>query len=189
MSNQQVHINPEDEKNLINGCLEDNRRYQEVFYRKFAPTMYAVCKNYAEDRDEAMEFLQEGFIAVFRSLKNYRFEGSLEGWVRRIIVFKTIDLLRKKKRYVELLSEHKHDLEVYEAAEEFELSGVNLAAQRIRELVNDLPKKAQLVLKLYVLEGLTHAEIAETLGISVGTSKSQLNYARNSLKKSIKEHE
>ena len=187
MIDSKSHINPEDEKALIQGCLEDNRRYQETFYRKFASKMYGVCKSYAKDRDEAMEFLQEGFITVFKSLGNYRFEGSLEGWVRRVIVFKTIDLLRQRQRYEEVIRDHQYDLQDYEEAHEFELNAA-FGTQRIRAFVNELPGKAQLVLKLYVLEGLTHAEIAASLGISQGTSKSQLSYARALLKKRLTEN-
>lgn len=168
---------------LVKKCIEDDRKYQEALYRNYAPKMYSVCKYYTRDRDEAMDFLQEGFIMVFRNLHKYRHEGSLEGWIRRVIVFRTIDLLRKQKRYDEVIALYKED-EIYEN-EEFEIETKGIIGDRIRELVNKLPEKARLVLKLFAIEGLSHQEISESLGISVGTSKSQLNRARKLLKESL----
>ncbi len=184
MSSNLKNIEQLDEKILIQKCIEDDRLYQEALYRKFAKKMFQVCKRYTGDSDEAMDFLQLGFIEVFSKLKNYRFEGSLEGWIRRVITFKTIDALRKEKRYQEVIGEL--DIELQVEAEEFELWDKQTNAERLRELVNQLPGKAALVLKLFVIEGLTHNEIAEHLDISVGTSKSQLNRARTLLKASLK---
>ena len=171
------------EKELIEHCIADDRKYQEIFYKRFAPTMYRICQNYATDRDEAMDFLQEGFIAVFDNLHKYRFEGSLEGWIKKVIIYKIIDLLRGKKRYYEALA--KMDNEQFDEQEEFELENAQISAEKIKNLVNYLPEKASLVLKLYALEGYTHKEIAEILNISVGTSKSQLNRARKMLKAAL----
>lgn len=172
-----------DEKLLIKKCIEDNRLYQEAFYKKFSPKMYAVCKNYAESRDEAMDFLQDGFISVFNNLHKYRFEGSLEGWVRRVIVFRTIEALRRKKRYNEVLLE----VQGVESTgpEEYEIENISTPAEKIRELVNKLPEKAGLILKLYAIEGFTHAEISEITGVSIGTSKSQLSRARKLIKEGL----
>jgi len=171
------------DKYLVERCVEDDRKYQEIFYRKFAPTMYGICKNYASDRDEAMDFLQNGFISVFKNIHNYRFEGSLEGWVKRIIIRRAIEELRSKKRYAEVLEDYKYELED-EAIEETS-SYSKEALANVKSLVNDLPGKAGLVLKLYVLEGYTHKEIAEILNVSVGTSKSQLNRARKLIKEGL----
>lgn len=168
-------------EDLINGCINDERKYQELLYKKYAKKMFVVCKSYARDRDEAMDFLQEGFIEVFKNLNNYRFEGSLEGWIRKVIVYKSIDKLRKEKRYQEVVRDF--DEKGVSLPVEFELEGAkDDTKKKIRELVNQLPGKAGLILKLYVLEGLTHKEIAEHLEISEGTSKSQLNRARKLLK-------
>jgi RNA polymerase sigma factor (sigma-70 family) len=120
MSNTPQNIDLLDEKVLVQKCIEDDRRYQEAFYRKYAKQMFQVCKRYARDHDQAMDFLQEGFVEVFRKIENYRFEGSLEGWVRRVIIFKTIDALRKEKRYQEVVSELEEELSV--DPEEFELN-------------------------------------------------------------------
>lgn len=183
MKHKFEYINTNNEQLLVEKCIEDNRLYQEAFYKKFAPKMYSVCKNYAENRDEAMDFLQDGFISVFNNLHKFRFEGSLEAWVRRVIVYKTIETLRRKKRYNEVLS--KVDNIEYTEPEEYELENVKTPFEKIRELVNNLPKKAGLILKLYAVEGYTHAEIAEITGVSIGTSKSQLNRARRLIKEAL----
>lgn len=185
MENLEQHSGAIDERELINGCLKDDRHYQEQLYRKYAKQMFIVCKRYARDRDEAMDFLQEGFIEVFRKLENFRFEGSLEGWIRRVITYKAIDHLRKENRYQEVTKEF--DAELITPEHSFELdSAREIGADRIRELVNELPGKAGLVLKLFVLEGLSHKEIAQYLEISEGTSKSQLNRARLLLRSALK---
>lgn len=175
--------NSEQDLALVKGCLEDDRTAQEALYRKYAPQMYGVCMNYAKDRDQAMDFLQDGFIEVYRKIESYRGEGALGGWIRRVIIYRTIDALRKEKRYQEVIRLAEHEQEVL--PEDFELDNVQNGIDKIRELVDTLPGKAALVLKLYVLEGLTHQEIAEYLEISVGTSKSQLNRARTLLKASL----
>jgi len=182
MADKKNHIDLE-EKAIVEGCINDDRHYQELLYKKYGAKMYNVCRSYASDRSQAMDFLQEGFIEVFKKIGNFRFEGSLEGWVRRVVVFRTIDALRKEKRYQEVIN-----LQVDSAfvlPEEYEIEETKTKKEKLRELVNNLPGKAGLVLKLYVLEGLTHQEIADYLEISVGTSKSQLNRARTLLKETI----
>ncbi len=183
MSSKLKNIDQYSENELVEGCLKDDRKFQELLYKRFAPKMYGVCKNYAESRDEAMDFLQEGFISVFANLHRYRFEGSLEGWIRRIIVRRAIESIRKKKRYLEVINDANHP--IHTEAEEYEIPNVKVGAEKVRELVKTLPEKAALVLKLYVLEGYTHAEISEITGVSIGTSKSQLNRARKLLKEAL----
>ena len=172
-----------DEHLLVEKCIEDNRLYQEAFYKKFAPKMFAVCKNYADSRDEAMDFLQDGFVSVFNNLHKYRFEGSLEGWVKRVIVYRTIEALRRKKRYNEVLSKV-DNIESVEPVD-YEIENISTPVEKIKNLVNGLPEKAGLILKLYAIEGYTHAEISEILGVSIGTSKSQLNRARKLIKEGL----
>jgi RNA polymerase sigma factor (sigma-70 family) len=183
MERNYENIDTLDEHLLIKKCIEDDRLYQEAFYKKFAPKMYAVCKNYAESRDEAMDFLQDGFISVFNNLHKFRFEGSLEGWIRKVIVFRTIEALRRKKRYNDVLSEMEYDEST--APEEYEIENISTPVKKIRQLVEELPEKAGLILKLYAIEGFTHAEISEITGVSIGTSKSQLNRARKLIKEGL----
>ena len=166
-----------EEKPLIEGCLKNNRRYQEALYRRFADKMYRVAWTYAKDEDEASDILQDGFINVFRNLHRYKFEGSFEGWIRRIIVNKALEHYRSKRRKEEVIrefSEHQ-SLMVDDLLS-------SLQAKELVNLVNKLPEKAAMVLKLYAIEGYAHREIADMMGITEGTSKSQLNRARGLLR-------
>jgi len=142
--------------------------------------MFTVSLTYTDDEDEACDILQEGFIKVFRNLHKFNFEGSFEGWVRKIIVNTALEHYRKKVRQEENLS-------VYETYIEPQIEGIldSINANELIKLVNELPSKAAMVLKLYAIEGYSHKEISEQLGVTVGTSKSQLNRARFLLKKSI----
>jgi RNA polymerase sigma-70 factor (ECF subfamily) len=136
---------------------------------------------YAKDRDEAADFLQEGFITVFGKLHLYKFEGSFEGWVRRIIVNTALSALRKKKRFMEVNT----PIEEFPETDTFNEDVTVIPSGKVIEMVGDLPLKAGTVLKLYAIEGYSHQEIAEIMDISVGTSKSQLNRARTLLKKAF----
>lgn len=142
--------------------------------------MYNVCLTYTDDEDEACDILQEGFIKVFRNVHSFSSDGSLDGWIRRIIVNTALEFYRKKKR-------NKEVMEVYEYFIEPEIDGIleKMNTDNLIGLVNRLPVKAQMVLKLYAIEGFSHKEIAEQMAISEGTSKSQLNRARVLLKEAI----
>ncbi|MDP3556235.1 MAG: RNA polymerase sigma factor [Bacteroidota bacterium] len=151
-----------------------------MLYRKFADKMYNVSLTYAKDDDEANDIMQEGFIKVFRNLHTFHFENSLEGWVRKIIVNTSLEFYRKKKREKEVLEE-------YEYFTEPKIDGIleTINAQHIISLVNQLPSKAAMVLKLYAIEGYSHKEIGAMMEVTEGTSKSQLNRARFLLKEAI----
>ncbi|WP_225000385.1 RNA polymerase sigma factor [Cesiribacter sp. SM1] len=168
------------EKELIERCIARERQYQEVLYRKYADKMYNVCLTYTKDEDEAADVLQEGFIKVFANLNNYTFGGSFEGWIRKIMVNTALVQYQKKRKETENLSVYKTYIE---PAVETILETIH--ADAVIELVNNLPEKAGLVLKLYAIEGYDHQEIADLMGISVGTSKSQLNRARFLLKEAM----
>tara|TARA_Y100001934_G_C12059521_1_gene634647 strand:- start:30 stop:581 length:552 start_codon:yes stop_codon:yes gene_type:complete len=169
-----------EDKDLIEGCLKNDRLYQEALYRKFADTMYRVAWTYAKDDDEAADILQDGFINCFRNLHRYKFEGSFEGWIRRIIVNKALEYYRSKRRKEEVTREY---YERQEHSTDDLLSGIQ--ARELIGMVNHLPDKAAMVLKLYAIEGYAHREIADLMGISEGTSKSQLNRARGLLRDRI----
>ena len=146
--------------------------------------MFGVCKYYAEDRDEACDFLQEGFITVFRKLEQYQANGSLEGWIRKIIVNTSLQAIRKKKvfnNHFDLIKIEQEELHSEEP------EGYDVNPNDLIQWVNELPKKASLVMKLYAIEGYTHKEISEILEISIGTSKSQLNRSRALLKAKMNE--
>ncbi len=176
-------MSSEEEKEIILNCLKNDRSSQEKLYRAHADKMYNVCLYYADDRHEARDFLQEGFLTVFRKLDQYKFDGSFEGWVRKVIVTTALGQLRKKKRYNEVVEDYR----LSEIENDFEIEDLDtIPVKKVITMVNDLPGKCSIVLKLFAIEGYTHPEIAEIMGISIGTSKSQLNRARLLLKKSFK---
>lgn len=171
MTPQSNHNIPESD--LINGCIEGNRRMQEELYRRFSPRMYAVCLRYAGNTEEAEDILQEGFIKIFKKLDSFRNEGSFEGWIRRIFVNTAIEHFRRK-RYLQPVTEKEEN-----TLEGNYLSVLdNLAERDIMELVQQLSPGYRTVFNMYVVEGYTHKEIGDMLGISEGTSKSQLSRAK-----------
>lgn len=166
------------DQELVKRCMANERSYQEQLYRRYADQMYNVCLSYNSDQDEACDILQEGFIKVFRKLEQFKFDSSLKGWIRRIMVNTALDHYRKQKR-------HEEKIESYtKIAISPRIGNVldQINAQALIELVNELPTRAAIVLKLYAIEGYNHKEIAQKLAISEGTSKSQLHRARTLLK-------
>lgn len=151
-----------------------------MLYRKFADKMYNISMTYTDDEDEASDILQEGFIKVFRNIHTFGSQGSLEGWVRKIIVNTALEFYRKKKREKKVLENYTNFIE---PKIDDILETIN--ADHIIKLVNQLPAKAQMVLKLYAIEGYSHREIGDMMEITEGTSKSQLNRARFLLKDAI----
>lgn len=165
---------------LIKGCKRGKRDCQEQLYRWFARDMYALCLSYTRDEVTAQDILQEGFLKVFRKIGNYNYTGSFEGWIRRTIVNTAIDHLRKEKRISNYIE--------YTNSELFADSHSiyhKLNLDQILSYVRQLPDGARTILNLFAIEGYSHKEISEMLSISVGTSKSQYNRARNLLKEMI----
>ena len=174
--NKSIHQLSENE--LVRRCIANERQYQERLYRMFADQMYSVCLSYNRNEDEACDILQEGFIKVFRKLEQFKFDSSLRGWIRRIMVNTALDHYRKQKRHEEKLESYSKHIEPPSIGNVLE----QINAQDLISLVNELPSRAAIVLKLYAIEGYAHKEIAEKLAISEGTSKSQLHRARTLLK-------
>lgn len=182
MISEKISPNTPDEE-LIVQCLENNRRAQKALYDKYASKMMAVCIRYSNDIPAAEDILQEGFVKAYRNLDKFRFDGSFEGWLRRIIVNTAIEHYRKKNHLYPLL----------ESAEgELEISNDNvlqqLAAEDIMKLIQELSPGYRTVFNMYVIEGYSHKEIAKQLNISEGTSKSQLARARYLLMDEINKH-
>lgn len=171
------------ESDLINGCLEGDRRMQEELYRRFSPRMYGVCLRYAGSAEEAEDILQEGFIKIFKKLGSFRGDGSFEGWVRRIFVNTAIEHFRRK-RYLQPVTEKEEN-----SIEGKSLSALDdLAEKDILALVRQLSPGYRTVFNMYVVEGYTHKEIGDMLGISEGTSKSQLSRAKVILQDMVKQY-
>ncbi|MBD0279806.1 MAG: RNA polymerase sigma factor [Bacteroidota bacterium] len=146
---------------------------QYELYQRFAPKMYGICLRYAGSAEEAEDILQEGFIKVFKKIESYRGEGSFEGWIRRIFVNTAIEQFRRRN-YLQPITEREEN-----TVEGKYLSVLdNLAEKDIIGLVQQLSPGYRTVFNMYVVEGYTHKEIAEALGISEGTSKSQLSRAK-----------
>lgn len=161
------------ESDLIVGCIEGNRRMQEEMYRRLSPRMYAVCLRYAGNAEEAEDILQEGFIKVFKKLDSFRSEGSFEGWVRRIFVNTAIEHFRRKRYLMPVTEKEENTIEGKYISVLDELAEKDILA-----LVQELSPGYRTVFNMYVVEGYTHKEVADMLGISEGTSKSQLSRAK-----------
>jgi RNA polymerase sigma-70 factor (ECF subfamily) len=169
------------EEELVKGCLEKVPAYQRALYKRYASKMLTVCLRYANSREEAEDILQEGFITVFEKLGQFKMEGSFEGWIRRIMVNRSIESYRRTSRVYPVLD--------IEDVEDMFVSHDNvestLSAKELLIMVQELPPMYKMVFNLYAFEGMTHKEISESLGIAEGTSKSNLSDARNLLKKKI----
>ena len=169
------------ESDLLEGCRRGDRKMQQELYNRFAPKMYGVCLRYASNAEEAEDILQEGFIKIFNKISSYRGEGSFEGWIRRIFVNTAIEHFRKKT-YMQPITETEEN-----TVEGKYLSVLDsLAEKDIVRLVQQLSPGYRTVFNMYVVEGYTHKQIADMLGISEGTSKSQLSRAKLILQDLVK---
>lgn len=168
------------EEQLIRACQKADPKAQRRVYEKYAPKMLGVCRRYLPDEFEAEEAMVEGFIKVFANVGRFEGKGSFEGWIRRIVVNEALMALRAKKQFGWQTS---YDEVLYEPnPQPFESS---LETEELLKLVNDLPAGYRTVFNLYAVEGYSHEEIATTLGISEGTSKSQLSRARAQLQQAL----
>ncbi len=168
---------------LVEGCLSNDRRAQEQLYRWLSPRLFPVCLRYAPDREAAEDILQEGFIKLFQKLSSYRREGSFEGWARRIIVNTAIEHFRRIKPVLSL-----EDQPLAQEPSLKETGITMLEAKELNKLIQTLPVGYRTVFNMYAVEGYNHAEIAEKLGISEGTSKSQYSRAKKWLQEQLKKN-
>jgi RNA polymerase sigma-70 factor (ECF subfamily) len=174
---------------LIDGCLKGDRRSQQAIHKMFYGKMKAVCMRYTRDSDHAMDVLQEGFLKVFNNLEKYTGVGTFEGWVRRIMVNLSIDRFRRLKHDLILLKEQ-DDIENWQGETEDDSEDsdeheeiYNITPEQIIDAMQQLTPAYRTVFNLYVYEDYTHQDIAEALGISVGTSKSNYAKAKKNMKK------
>ena len=170
---------------LIELCIEGDRACQKVLYDRLAPRMFPICLRYIGDRMQAEDVLQDGFITLFSKLSDYKGEGSFEGWARRIFVTTALMSLRKKDA---LKMSDELDLARGMKAETVTQTQ-NLGYKELMELVMSLPPGFRTVFNMYSIEGYSHKEIGEMLGISETTSRTQLSRARIWLQNKIKERE
>jgi len=170
---------------LIRECQANKRESQGEIYKLFSPQLFAVCLRYSSNYEDAQDTFQEGFITIFNKMEQYRFQGSFEGWMRRIMVNACIEKHRNKNHlYVvnESLIPDEEEIEMEDENEE------DFSYDEILSFVQQLPDRYRQVFNLYVVEEYSHQEIAEALNISSGTSKSNLSRAREKLKEMIKKN-
>ena len=162
------------EELMLTGCRRNNATAQEALYSRFSPRMLGVCYRFAKNREDAEDMLQDGFIKVFTQIHQYRNEGALEGWIRRIVVHTCINILKKNKKFsdsVDII--HAHSVHVRE-----EMIPSIMQAKQVVECIRSLPLGYKTVLNLYAIEGYSHKEIAFMLDIEESTSRSQYTRAK-----------
>jgi len=166
---------------LITRCQDNDRQAQELLYRQYSSVLYGMCLKYAPNQMEAEDNLQDAFITIFQRIGQYQGKGSFEGWMKRIAINTVLQKYRQKRLYdlpADDLIEEKLD-------EDLDDGSVALPLPFLLSIIQELPERYRLVFNLYVLDGHTHKEIAELLGISDGTSKSNLARARQLLQQKI----
>lgn len=168
------------EQELIARCKNEDRQAQKLLYEKYSHKMFGVCRRYLKVNEDAEDVLVEGFFKVFSKLDMYKGDGSFEGWIRRIMVNESLMFLRKKNNFN--LSVEISNIEVKSVTNVQD----ELEAEDIMNLLAKLPTGYRTIFNLYVIEGYKHREIAEMLGISINTSKSQLILAKKKLRKLIR---
>jgi len=164
----------------IKKCVENDREAQLKIYQLFSPVLYGLCLKYMRNEDDAKDVFQEAFVIAFQKIGQYKFEGSFEGWIKRIFINKLLETLKKKKKDVLFLDVFDTDV-----IEEEELELAPIEQEKLLEYIQELPDQYRMVFNLFVFEKMKHKEIAKLLKITEGTSKSNLNRAKSILKKRI----
>lgn len=179
MSNQRKYT----EQELIEGCCKGNRTCQYFLYEQFSKRMMAVCLRYSKSTQEAEDVLQEGFVKIFKHIKDFRKQSQLETWMTRIMVNTALNMHRKKLYLFPMVDVE--ETSIVDPAEGLDA----LAFEQLVNMIQSLPHGCQLIFNMYAVEGYTHQEIAGLLGISEGTSKSQYARAKELLRKQLQQEE
>lgn len=169
------------EPQVIEGCKRGDRKFQEILYHQFTAKLYAICWRYAPNAETAQDLLQEGWIKVFNNIEKYRGDGSFEGWLKRIFVNTSIEFFRKKANNMYVVTENEN----IQLPTLTENAIDQLQEEDILRVIQTLSNGYRTIFNMYVIEGFTHKEIAEQLGISEGTSKSQLARAKQILQQKV----
>jgi RNA polymerase sigma-70 factor (ECF subfamily) len=159
---------------LVNECAKGNSKAQRALFDKFAPKMLAVCQRYLRNNQEAEDVLQDGFVKVFQKIVDFKMEGSLEGWIRRIVVNTALDTIRKNKKLLDDVQVEEVQYKVSFTDHQFD--GMDLA--QLLKMIDAMPDGYRIVFNMFAIEGYSHKEIADTLGVTENTSKSQYSRAR-----------
>ena len=168
----------QEEKELIQLAVENNRHAQQKIYSKFSSKMLSVCRQYIKDLHQAEDVMITAFMKVFTSLKNFEHKGSFEGWIRRTMINECISFIRVQKQ-VKFIEDENYLEESFNNIES------QFSVEDIQFLIDSLPDGYKMIFNLYVIEGYKHHEIAKMLNINEGTSKSQLSHARKMLQEQI----
>ena len=163
----------------IHDCVKGNRAAQEQLYRHYAPMLYGVCLKYSKNKEEAEDNLHDSFVTIFNKIGQFKFNGSFDGWLKRITVNTVLQKYRKEA-YVSLVEEA-----IEEETVELDVADNSPSLATLLNCIQELPHKYRTTFNLYVLDGYTHKEIGELLGTTAGTSKSNLARARQILKNKI----
>lgn len=166
-------------ENILKGCLKRDYKYQKLLYGKYASLFYAICLRYLKNTDDARDALQDGFMKIYNGITKFSGEGSFEGWMKKVMVNQCLSQLRENKKMIKV------DLDLSNEAVEEEEEDMVFPPEYLFKLVQELPVGYRTVFNLYVLDGFTHKDIAENLGISEGTSKSQLARAKKMLREQL----
>jgi RNA polymerase sigma-70 factor (ECF subfamily) len=169
----------------VQACLKGDPRAQKALFEKFAAKMFAVCLRYMNNHDDAQDALQDGFVKVFSKLIDFKNEGVLEGWIRRVIVNTCLDAIRKnaKTKFDVSLDDVSYKLDYIDTGME------HLEVEELMKLIQSMPNGYRIVFNLYAIEGYTHKEIGERLGVNENTSKSQYLRARAFLRERLEKIE
>lgn len=168
------------ENDIIKGCIKGKADCQRMLFETYARKMMSVCLRYVVNYHDAEDILQEAFIKVFAHIHQFKFEGSFEGWLRKIVVNTALKALQKKKLHFAEVNESTISLADADAG-----APSNLQAEQLMKILNHLPDGYRIVFNLYVIEGYDHEEIAKMLNIQTSTSRSQLVKARKMLQQQI----
>lgn len=165
---------------MIEGCKKGDRHAQKLLYDRFSGKMFALCCRYVKDKMEAEDILLTAFTKILDRIGQYKNEGSFEGWIRKVMVNESLSYLRKNKSmYVET------DIEAVDKEPNYEKLENHLEAQDLLKLISELPSGYRIVFNMFAIDGYSHKEIGEQLGINENTSKSQLSRARIVLQKKL----
>ena len=163
---------------LILDSQKNDRKAQEQLYRLYSPKLFGICLKYSRNYAEAEDNLQDGFLLIFEKINQFGFKGSFEGWIKRLVINHILQQYRTET-FLNLVDENiAQEVEV-------EFDNDDITIEYLMSLIQELPNRYRLVFNLYVLDGYNHQEIAEMLGISIGTSKSNLARAKMNLKEKI----
>jgi RNA polymerase sigma-70 factor (ECF subfamily) len=172
------------EIDLVEGCKRQSLQAQRLLYERYSATMLSLCRRYIWSTSEAEDVMVTGFMKIFNAIHQYEGKGSFEGWMKRIIINEALGYLRKNKTmYLET------DIETADREPDYDRAESSLEAEELMKMIGELPVGYRTIFNLYAIEGYSHKEISELLGINENTSKSQLSRARVHLQKKLLESE